>query len=194
RKSDEIWKRQRTDQERVIKRALVPNIAAAFAFTMCMAMVASTKVGDEYGGWVKDLFHLDQGKFLLSDLLSLGATCGSSLYALSWIGSLPRVSQAGHFLRWTFPPAISSMLVGGVVAYFFASDYIGDWIFFSLGEWVNQLLTLLKQSELSAAEVDKHKHMLVLIHFGVPLLLLAQLSAEMIFVGLSSYQKYSDDD
>jgi len=193
RKSDEIWKRQRTDQERVIKRALVPNIAAAFAFTMCMAMVASTKVGDEYGGWVKDLFHLDQGKFLLSDLLSLGATCGSSLYALSWIGSLPRVSQAGDFLRWTLAGAIYGMLVG-VVAYFFASDYIGDWIFFSLGEWVNQLLTLLKQSELSAAEVDKHKHMLVLIHFGVPLLLLAQLSAEMIFVGLSSYQKYSDDD
>jgi len=193
RKSDEIWKRQRADQGRVIKRALAPNIAAAFAFTMCMAMAASTKEGGQYGGWVKDLFHLDQGKFLLPDLLTLGAACGSTLYALSWIGSLPRVSHAGDFLRWTLAGAIYGMLVG-VVAYFFANDYIGDWIFFSLGEWLNQLLSLLNQGNLTTAEVDKHKHVLVLIHFGVPLLLLAQLSAEMIFVGLSSYQKHSDDD
>jgi len=89
--------------------------------------------------------------------------------------------------------AIYGMLVG-VVAYFFANDYIGDWIFFSLGEWVKQLWALLIAMKPTTVDVDKYKHMLVLIHFGVPLLLIAQLSAEMIFVGLSSYQLHSDDD
>jgi hypothetical protein len=193
RHSADVWKKQRADQGRVIKRALLPNMAAAFVFTMCMALAASTKVGGQYGGWVKDLFQLDQGRFFLSDLLKLGAGCGAGLYALSWVASLPRVSQAGDFLRWTSAGAIYGMLVA-VVAYFFANDFIGDWIFFSLGEWIKRLWSLLVATNLATSDVDRYKHMLVLIHFGVPLLLLAQLSAEMIFVGLSSYQPHSDDD
>ena len=188
-----LWAKQSADQSKVIKRGLVPSVAAAFAFVMCMALAAATKTADGYGGWVKDLFRLEQGTFLLGDLLSIGALAGAILYALSWIASWPRVSQVGDFLRWTVSGAVYGMLAA-LVVYFFANDYVGDWIFFSLGEWITRLATILTETNQGAAGINSYKHTLVLIYFGVPLLLLAQLTAEMIFVGLSSYEEHSDDD
>jgi hypothetical protein len=188
-----LWAKQSADQSKVIRRGLVPSVAAAFAFVMCMALAAATKTTDGYQGWVKELFRLEQGTFPLGDLVSIGALAGAILYALSWIASWPRASQVGDFLRWTVSGAIYGMLVG-LVVYFFANDYIGDWIFFSLGEWFKRLATILSETNQSVAGINNYKHTLVLIYFGVPLLLLAQLTAEMMFVGLASYEEYSDDD
>src|SRR5262249_10671018 len=122
-----------------------------------------------------------------------GALAAAILYALSWIASWPRVSQLGDFLRWTVSGAVYGMLVAFVV-FFFANDYIGDWIFFSLGEWIKRVATILSETNQGVTGMNSYKHTLVLIYFGVPLLLLAQLTAEMIFVGLASYEEYSDDD
>ena len=194
-----IWEKQRADQARVIKRSLLPNIAAAFTFTLCMSLAAATKVNGQYSGWVAELFMLEGGRFLFKDLAGIGAVVGALIYALTWIASLMRVKQGRDFFLWTFTGAIHGLLVAAVV-YFFANDLIGDWIFYSLGEWIHRVYEYLAATSAAAQETVNRpggldlKHTLVLILFGVPLLLWAQMAAEMIFVGLSSYQPHSEDD
>jgi hypothetical protein len=46
----------------------------------------------------------------------------------------------------------------------------------------------------TAAETSAPRRLLALLYLGVPLMLLAQLLAEMIFVGLTSEEAYSDED
>jgi len=199
RTTDDIWRRQRADQARIIKRALLPNIFAAFAFTLCMALAAATKVNGQYGGWVGELFVIEHGRFLLKDLTSIGAIIGALLYALTWIAALPRVARGRDFGLWTLIGAIHGTLVA-VVAYFFANDFIGDWIFYSLGDWIERIGSYVGAFGMAAQPGSSHKdafelkHTLVLVHFGVPLLLWAQMTSEMIFVGLSSYKDHSEDD
>jgi len=199
RASDDIWKKQKADQARIIKRALLPNIVAAFTFTLCMALAAATKKDGKYGDWVGYLLAIEQGKFVWQDLATRGAIIGATLYAFTWIASLPRVTRGRDFGLWTLTGAIHGTLVA-VVVYFFANDFIGDWIFYSLGEWVERIGDYIgaigkavQQGGGDNRTLDL-KHTLVLIHFGVPLLLWAQMTAEMIFVGLSSYQLHSEDD
>jgi hypothetical protein len=186
------WKSQ-ADQSKVIKRGLLPYMAAAFSFTICMSLAAATKVEGKYGSWLGTLFPLNEGKLELNNLVLVGAVCGAAMYALSWITSWPRVRGVDDFWRWTLTGTIYGVLVG-LVVYFFANDYIGDWIFYSFTDWFWQLWGLFFAPHAGDLNVDLYKHQLVLIHLGVPMLLGAQLVAEMIFVGLSSYQKYSDDD
>lgn len=191
--TEHVWKRQRADQARIIKRALIPNLLAAFAFTLCMALAAATKVNGQYGGWLSGLFVIE-----LKNLAAIGAISGALLYALTWIASLPRVTRGHDFGLWTLIGAIHGALVA-VVLYCFAHDFIGDWIFYSLGDWVDRISSYIgigtagQQRSSDNSELAL-KHTLVLVHFGVPLLLWAQMTSEMIFVGLSSYKDHSEDD
>src|SRR5262249_55300422 len=93
RATDDIWRRQRAEQARIIKRALLPNIFAAFAFTLCLSLAAATKVNGQYGGWVGELFVIEHGRFLLKGLAGIGAFIGALVYASTWIASLPRVAR-----------------------------------------------------------------------------------------------------
>jgi hypothetical protein len=191
-RDDVRWKSQ-ADQSKVIKRGLLPYVAAAFAFTVCMSLAAATKVGGKYTGWLDTLFPLNSGKLELDNLVLVGAVCGALMYALSWITSWPRVRGVDDFWRWTLTGTLYGVLVG-LVVYFFANDYIGDWAFYSFSDWFWQLWGLFFSPHVGDLNPDLYKHQLVLIHLGVPMLLGAQLVAEMVFVGLSSYQEHSDDD
>jgi hypothetical protein len=193
RNRDDVRRKSQADQSKVIKRGLLPYMAAAFAFTICMALAAATKADGKYTGWLGTLFPLNTGRLELANLVLVGAVCGTFMYALSWITSWPRVRGVDDFWRWTLSGTIYGVLVG-LVVYFFANDYIGDWIFYSFSDWFWHLWGLFFSPRADDLNPDLYKHQLVLIHLGVPLLLGAQLVAEMIFVGLSSYQKYSDDD
>jgi hypothetical protein len=189
------------DQPKVIRRGLFPFLGAAFAFTICMSLAAATKVEGKYAGWIGTLFPLNAGRLEVGNLMLVGAVCGALMYALSWLTSWPRVRGTDDFWRWTLAGTIYGVLVG-LVVYFFANDYIGDWIFYSATDWLRRLWGLVSSpwatGDLSRQDLylgpDLYKHQLVLIHLGVPMLLGAQLLAEMLFVGLSSYQQNSDDD
>ncbi|GLR84413.1 hypothetical protein [Bradyrhizobium iriomotense] len=101
-------------------------------------------------------------------LLALGS---AAVFALGWLAGRPIRGSRRDFLFWTLSGAVYGLLVGfGAILFTLLDPYSGD-------------------------DKDPNKFRLLLpMIFCVPWVLTAQLSAEMTFVGLVSYEKESDSD
>ena len=93
------------------------------------------------------------------------AILGAIFYALSWIAACPERRDRKDFGRWTVSGLIYGTLLGTGVYVYNLAPMDGSLLF-------NDLL--------------------LPVMFGVPWVLLSQMVAEMIFVGLSSYQRRPD--
>jgi hypothetical protein len=108
-------------------------------------------------------------------LAVMGAIGGAIMYALSWLTAWPKTRGAGDLSLWTVSGLIFGALVGvGVHLFLNIDDGAVEKLFFGL-------------------DAPSERVLLVII-FGVPWILVAQLIAEVIFVGLTSYQDGSDGD
>lgn len=100
----------------------------------------------------------------------IGALVALPIFAAGWLAGWPSHARLRDFLAWT----ASGVIYGGLVG---------------LGA---QLFTLMMPySDLHPPSIWT---ILVPVIFGVPWVLLAQLFAEMIFIGLVSYETNSDSD
>lgn len=102
--------------------------------------------------------------------IGIGAFIGVAIYAAGWIAGLPLNYQCKDFWMW----ALSGLIYGGLVG--FGAHLYGITMPYS-GESARSIWTIL-----------------VPVIFGVPWVLLSQLFADMVFVGLVSYQIDSDAD
>src|SRR5262249_40876216 len=98
-------------------------------------------------------------------VLLVTAILGALLYALSWIAACPERRDRKDFWLWTVSGPIYGALLG-----------IGAYVY-NLAPLDGSLL---------------FNDLLLPVMFGVPWVLLSQMIAEMIFVGLSSYQRRPD--
>ena len=105
-------------------------------------------------------------------LLLMGAAVGALVYLASWLAARPRcrnpADYVGDLISWVIAGAVYGVLLA-VGACFAHQVYLGEPRFLQPVEFV-------------------------LIILGVPWILVAQLLAEMIFVGLSSQESGSDSD
>jgi hypothetical protein len=105
-------------------------------------------------------------KYALPRMLAAGALCGALVYAAGWIAGAARrkLSDVGS---WMAAGAVYGALVALALYWWIQIPDEGIWIFSS-----------------------------VVLHlvFGVPWIIFAQLMAEIMFVGLTSYQPGSDAD
>jgi len=102
------------------------------------------------------------------------ALAGLAIYVIGWLVGKPLRSSCRDFIRWAGSGLIYGALVG-----------VGAYLF-----------TLLQPYGMPGSQTDRHELFTLLIPmiFGVPWVLTSQLVAEMIFVGLTSYQRRSDSD
>jgi len=100
-------------------------------------------------------------------VLVVTAILGALLYALSWVAACPERCDRRDFWRWTG----SGLIYGALLA-------VGAYVY------------NLAPSEGTLLFND----LLLPVMFGVPWVLLSQMIAEMIFVGLSSHQRAGADD
>jgi hypothetical protein len=102
--------------------------------------------------------------------IGIGALIGIVIYAAGWIAGFPVKVRCKDFWMW----ALSGLVYGGLVG--FGAHLYGVTMPYS-GEGAHSIWTIL-----------------VPVIFGVPWVLLSQLFAEMVFVGLVSYEIDSDSD
>ena len=179
------------DQNRFVKFGLVPSVVSAIAFTLCIALASVTQdVDGRYQNWVAGLLGLimQDGVFILSRTLWLGAIFGALVYSLAWFSSVSGWWRPGEVWRWAVSGSVYGLAVAGLI-YFFSRTHAIDWSFYTPLNWVCRL-----SGYFCGDEPDRglNRHALALLYLGVPLLLFAQLFAEMIFVGLKS--EPSDDE
>ena len=105
----------------------------------------------------------------------MGAIGGAVIYALSWLTAWPKTHEARDFALWMVSGLVFGALVGvGIHLFLYINDVAVERLFFGQGA--------------------PSERVLLAIIFAVPWLLVAQLIAEVIFVGLTSYQDGSDGD
>src|SRR5208282_1849209 len=102
----------------------------------------------------------------------LTAAAGLLIYSAGWIAGWPRLRSGRDFICWAGSGLVYGALVG-------------------LGA---HLYTLLQPYPTAATTCDRHWCLLLPIIFGVPWVLTAQLAADVIFVGLTSYEDNADSD
>ena len=98
----------------------------------------------------------------------IGAGIGMLIFALGWLAGWPFKARCADFLCWS----LSGLIYGGLIGF------------------GAHLYSLMEPYSPTADVWD----ILVPVIFGVPWVLLSQLFADMVFVGLTSYQKKSDED
>ena len=103
-------------------------------------------------------------------VIGIGAVLGIVIYAGGWIAGWPAMGRPKDFVRWSASGAIYGGLVG-----------LGAWLF-----------TLMQPYAVLCP--PSVWNLVVPIVFGVPWVLFSQLFADMVFVGLVSYEKNSDSD
>ena len=100
----------------------------------------------------------------------VGAILGIFIFAAGWLAGLPDKKRFKDFLLWS----ASGLVYGGLVG-------LGAYLF-----------TLMQPySDICPPSIW---HILIPVILGVPWVLLSQLFADMVFVGLVSYEKNSDSD
>ena len=190
---------------------LLPSGIAAFAFTLFLAVSIVHK--DEYRQKLLAKYPIldislsnsvvQPSRYWFLAAALLGICIYALSYAISWIRSWPDTARriwkrfgpasehaglkrepilGGNFWRWTLSGAVYGALVMAIAYLFLNSSEAIERLIF-LDAW---------GGETTGAAVPRR--LLALLYLGVPLMLLAQLVAEMIFVGLTSEESYSDDD
>jgi hypothetical protein len=156
------------DQARYFWLCLMPAIVASNALSLFM-------MGKQ---------HADLKDVAVSKIVGVAIIIGFALYAVSWLTALPfkTAGEQRGALYW-FRDWLSWSLGGGGV--YGALLGLGAYLF------VNHDLTFLIGRPEVSPETAK---LLILAIYGVPWVINAQLTAEMIFVGLTSWQRGSDSD
>ncbi len=145
-------------------RNLLPSVLAAFGFTLAFLPDFTDPILE----WSFGL------------LAGSGAIIGAILYGISWISAWPRCDGLQDRLYW-FKDFAAWAVAGGVYG-----AIIG---------WGIYLFTLDLTPLIGGITVtDATKDVLLLLIYGVPWIISAQLTAEMIFVGLTNWQPNSDAD
>jgi hypothetical protein len=108
----------------------------------------------------------------MASVVGLGALGGGGLYALSWLVGNPAKMDLRDFVFWT----AAGCVYGAAVAF-------GFYLYLQIPE---EGITLFSKIKLSSVVLQ--------IVFGVPWILLSRAVAEMIFVGLSSYEAKAEAD
>jgi hypothetical protein len=99
--------------------------------------------------------------------LAVGAVIGVLIYAASWIVAWPNRRNPLDFVMWSIAGAIYGALLG--LGFYF---------------WI----------QIPQAGIGIFSSVVLDLVFGIPWILFSQIVAEMIFIGLASYQPKSDDD
>jgi hypothetical protein len=154
------------DQPRFFFLCLLPAILASNIFSIYMTS--------------KDIVDAKEPLWYFA---TVATAIGFALYALSWLTALPFKTAkeergAMYWLRdwlcWSIGGGVYGALMG-LGAYLFAT---------------HDLKYLIGRIDVS----DDTANLLILAIYGVPWVINAQLTAEMIFVGLTSWQRRSDSD
>lgn len=151
----------------VLAWSLAPSGAAAILFTFVVATPCSET-------FVRKWLFLPREPSLGG--FGVLAAAGAAIFAVAWIAARPRSSTVADGVRdiaaWTASGAVYGALMAFCLYVYF--DLVPD-------------------AGVSWGENIMPKEILLLT-FGLPVALVAQLFAEMIFVGLTSYQAGSDAD
>jgi Patatin-like phospholipase len=156
-----------TDQRQFLRRDLVPSVLAASLFNLAFW----PDVTDPLLAWP------------LWWLIVAGLAFGFMLYAISWIAAWPwplRDPERGagywakDFLKWSIAGGVYGAIIGFGI--------------FLLGAYDFDILVG------NVKVTDETQNALLLFIYGVPWIITAQLTAEMVFVGLTSLQIDSDAD
>ena len=170
--------RSGADEAKFIRRCLIPAVLAAFLMSIYLLMR-----GPRLAEW---------GLFKAA---AVSLVAGMGIYALAWLSAWPPKTWVPHrdlasgrteergglywardFASWAAAGGVYGAIIG--VGIHIVAEY-PSWSWLLIGN----------------ADVD-HATAVFLLSFiyGVPWIIMAQLIAEMIFVGLTSWQPYSDSD
>jgi len=160
-----------TDERAFLRFDLVWAIASAILVTI---FFVSHYFVSGFEAWTasiaKDpgLLH-GLGNDIKLEFMSLTAVGGMLIFAAGWIAAA-RFSKGGYdFIAW----ALSGLVYGALVG-------LGAYLFTKLGPYATNPYDI--------------RCLLLTFIFGVPWVLTSQLAAEIIFVGLASYEAESDPD
>jgi hypothetical protein len=176
-------KDRRVNEATFRKWALAPAVGAAAAFTLALALATAARLSEGKGGFHAIGAWLEHGRpaFLAA------ALAGAALYAISyvftWLTSWPKALRISDFWRWTLSGAVYGLAAMIMLILFWRYD-----------TQIQRLAFLFMGDDGTRAQAASNEHLLALIFIGVPILLVAQLAAEMVFVGLSSTQPHAEDD
>jgi len=162
--------RSGANQKTFIKRCLIPAVLAALLLSLYLLTRAPALA-----------------KLGLFATIMISLAAGLGIYALSWLSAWPpgkwvRAGNETGTLRYWLRDFVSWSVAGAVYG-----SFIGAGVFI-IARYLPWLL-------IGNADVphDAAVFLLALI-YGVPWIITGQLIAEMIFVGLTSWQTYSDSD
>jgi hypothetical protein len=177
--------RSGADEAKFIKRCLIPAVLAAFLLSIYLLMR-----GPKLAEW--SLFKA----------AAVSLVAGMGIYALAWVSAWPpktwvpyRDPESGRietrsglywardFISWAAAGGVYGAIIGvgiHIIARSAETDATGhSWVWLLIGN----------------ANVDYATAVFLLAFiYGVPWIIMAQLIAEMIFVGLTSWQTFSDSD
>jgi len=170
------------DTRAFIKRCLLPALAAALLLAIYLVIR-----GPKLTGWS------------LSKMEFLSLAVGAAIYALSWVLAWPPGRTHGppaawrtrrYWLRdfgsWAIAGGVYGALIGAGV---YILAHYDLWFLIGYINWPSASGASDQVSITSAAG-----YFLIALIYGVPWIITAQLSAEMIFVGLTNWQPHSDAD
>ena len=164
------------DDARFLKRCLLPALAASYL--LALYLVAR---GPKLTGWSLPRVEI------------VAILAGVGIYALSWLWAWPpgkhrtggkaaRLHWLRDFYSWAIAGAVYGALIGAGIYILAQYD-----LWFVIGN-VNT------PSAAGHVVATWPGYFLIALIYGVPWIIIAQTSAEMIFVGLTNWQPYSDAD
>ena len=159
------------DEGKFLKLALVPAVAAALLLSLYLSVRAPA---------LKD--------WQLWTTAALATLIGMATYAIGWIAAAP---------PWTWRPCKDETRGFRYWLRDFASWSIGGGGFYGAIVGLGVHLFAKFEPLLLIGHVTGARQtglFLIALIYGVPWIITAQLTAEMIFVGLSSWQRFSDAD
>ncbi len=164
---------RRLDEDNVYERTflwrdLIWSIVSAFSVTI---FFTSRYFSWRFLEWIDSAVQR-HGVTQQTKLLVLAAAAGLLIYSVGWIAGLRFRRGWRDFFYW----AASGLVYGALIG-------LGVYLFSLLGPYPSQTTTSTGYLPLLLAVI-----------FGVPWVLMAQLLAEVIFVGLASYEDDSDSD
>ena len=170
--------RSGADEAKFIRRCLIPAVLAAFLISIYLLMR-----GPRLAEW---------GLFKAA---AVSLVAGMGIYALAWISAWPPKTWVPH-------RDLASGRTEGRGGLYWARDF-ASWVAAGgvygamIGVGIHTVAEYPSWSWLLIGNADvDHATAVFLLSFiyGVPWIIMAQLIAEMIFVGLTSWQPYSDSD
>jgi len=150
--------------KRFIMRSLIWSLLSAIVLTQYLGII------DVGGSVVKILASLPSGQVIF---LGAGALAGAVIYALGWILGWPRQRDLLDFALWCVAGSVYGALVAfGFYLYLHVPDVARD----IPPTEVRSLIRILNSP-------------VIYLIIGVPYILISQWVADMVFVGLTSFQK-----